>query len=148
MDKREAILARLQAIAGGITGVRNVFRNQDQINEKMRPAIMILDADEQAEDNDGGIRGRPSMVPSRVGMTPEIYIMLGAQPKSVGSEINLIRAALIKAILSDADLIGILGSNGGVKYEGCATDLAAGRQMEGAMGVSFTFSYVLNPADL
>jgi len=48
MDRRELILARLLAIASGIPGIRNAYRNQDEINESQRPAILILDADEQA----------------------------------------------------------------------------------------------------
>jgi hypothetical protein len=45
-------------------------------------------------------------------------------------------------------LAGLVGSSGEVRYEGCATALARGRSMEGEMGVSFSFTYVLRPEEL
>ena len=81
-------------------------------------------------------------------MTPEIYILLGAKPEDLGTVINTLRARLVKAILMDPSLLTILGSSGDARYEGCATALARGRSMEGEMGVSFSFTYVLRPEEL
>lgn len=145
-DKREQILVRLLAISKAVPGIAAAFRNKDEISDKQRPCILILDADEAA--NDGDPMNRPNRSPRRVGMTPEIYILLGAKPEDIGTQINTLRASLVKAILTDADLATIVGSNGDVRYEGCATSLARGRTMEGEMGVSFTFTYVLRPEDL
>jgi hypothetical protein len=147
-DKREAILARLVAIAGTIQGVVTAARNQPDVDDEARPAIVILDADEAADDADPASTMRGSAARRRVGMTPEIYILLGANPENVGTAINAMRAKVIKAILTDATLNTILGTNGAIRYEGCATGLSRGRSLEGEMGVSFTFSYILNPADL
>jgi hypothetical protein len=146
IDRREMILARLLEIARGVDGIAAAFRNRDEIGEKQRPAIVILDADEAADDADPGLR--PARSPRRVAMTPEIYIMLGAKPEHIGTSINTLRARLIKAILADAELSLITGSNGDIRYEGCATALARGRTMEGEMGVSFSFAYVLRPDEL
>jgi hypothetical protein len=74
--------------------------------------------------------------------------MLGAKPEELGTAINALRAQLVKAILTDTGLLAILGSNGEARYEGCATALARGRSMEGEMGVSFSFAYVLRPEEL
>lgn len=145
-DRREMVLARLLEIARGIEGIAAAFRNKDEISEKQRPAIVILDADEAADDADP--TSRPSRSPRRVAMTPEIYILLGAKPEELGTVINTLRARLVKTILADAQLAGIIGSNGYVRYEGCATALARGRSMEGEMGVSFSFAYVLRPEEL
>lgn len=145
-DRREMVLARLLEIARGIEGIAAAFRNKDEISEKQRPAIVILDADETAEDTDP--TSRPSRSPRRVAMTPEIYILLGAKPEELGTTINTLRARLVKTILADAQLAGIVGSNGDIRYEGCATALARGRSMEGEMGVSFSFAYVLRPEEL
>ena len=41
-----------------------------------------------------------------------------------------------------------LAFDGDIRYEGCATALARGRSMEGEMGVSFSFTYVLRPEEL
>ena len=146
IDRREMILSRLLEIASATEGVVAAFRNKDEISEKQRPAILILDADEAADDTDPG--SRPSRSPRRVAMTPEIYILLGAKPEDLGSAINRLRARFVKAVLSDTQLGSIVGTNGEIRYEGCATALARGRSMEGEMGVSFSFSYVLRPEEL
>ena len=146
IDRRELILSRLLDIASVTEGVVAAFRNKDEISEKQRPAIVILDADEAADDSDPG--SRPARSPRRVAMTPEIYILLGAKPEELGSVINLLRARFVKSILGDSQLGSIVGTNGDIRYEGCATALARGRSMEGEMGVSFSFTYVLRPEEL
>ena len=145
-DRREMILTRLLEIAVGVEGIVAAFRNRDEISEKQRPAIIILDADEAADDADPS--SRPSRAPRRVAMTPEIYILLGAKPEDLGTAINTLRARFVKAVLGDAQLSLIVGSNGDIRYEGCATALARGRSMEGEMGVSFSFTYALRPEEL
>ncbi len=145
-DRREMILARLLEIAVGVDGIVAAFRNKDEISERQRPAIVILDADEVADDADPS--SRPSRAPRRVAMTPEIYILLGAKPEDLGTAINRLRARFVKTVLGDAQLSLIVGSNGDIRYEGCATALARGRGMEGEMGVSFSFTYVLRPEEL
>lgn len=145
-DKRELILVRLLEIAQGVPGVVTAARNVDALDEDARPAIIILDADETADDSDP--RGRQAYAPRRVGMTPEIYLMLGEAPENVGTAINAMRAAFIKAVLTDTPLREICGTNGDIRYEACATSLARGRMLEAECGVSFSFIYVLNPRDL
>jgi hypothetical protein len=75
-------------------------------------------------------------------------ILLGALPERIGTALNEIRARLVKAVLTDAQLIALAGPNGRVRYAGCSTHLGHGRSMEGAMGVHFTFAYVLRPEQL
>jgi len=145
-DRRELILARLLEIAKGIEGIAAAFRNRDEISEKQRPAIVILDADEASDDADP--TARPTRSPRRVAMTPEIYILLGSKPEDLGTAINALRARLVTAVLTDSALLSIIGSNGDIRYEGCATALARGRSMEGEMGVSFSFTYVLRPEEM
>jgi hypothetical protein len=147
-DKREEVLARLVEIAAAVDGVTTVVRNGPAPDETKCPVIQILDADESAEESDPVGVARGSSARRRVGMTPEIYIILGDLPENVGPALNALRAKLVKAILTDAELGTILGTNGAIRYEGCATGLSRARQMEGSMGVSFTFLYILNPAAL
>ena len=147
MDRREAILARLLEIAEGIPGIALAARNRPDFSDRARPAILILDADETADDREKG-RGRPSHSPNIIGMTPEIHVLLGGKHEQLGSSINALRALLLKAILMDAELRTIVGANGDRRYEACATDLAAGRSVEGNLGVSFTFTYPLIPSEL
>ena len=146
IDRREMILSRLLEIAGSTQGIVAALRNKDEISEKQRPAIVILDADEAADDADPTTR--PSRSPRRVAMTPEIYILLGAKPEDLGTAINALRARFVKSVLGDSQLGSIVGTNGDIRYEGCATALARGRSMEGEMGVSFSFTYVLRPEEL
>lgn len=145
-DKRELILQRLLVIAEGIEGIVTASRNKDEITERARPAIVILDADEAAEDSDPN--NRPFNAARRVVMTPEMYIMLGAKPQDLGTAINALRAKFVKAVLTDVPLKTLVGQNGDIRYEGCATALARGRNMEGEMGVSISFTYILRADDL
>jgi hypothetical protein len=145
MDKREAILQRLVEIAAGIEGVATAVRNQDEISERSRPAIAIFDADESAVDH---ATDHPGHAPNIVEMSPELLILLGAKPETVGSALNALRAKLIKVVLTDTQLIALVGPNGHAHYAGCSTHLGHGRSMEGSMSVQFSFAYVLRPEQL
>ena len=147
MDKREAILARLLEVAAAIPGVVTAVRNQDEISERSRPAIAVFDGDETG-DEPTAQQDHPGRAPNLIVMTPEVLILLGALPESVGSALNALRAKLVKAVLTDEQLIALVGANGRVRYAGCATHLGHGRSMEGSMGVQFTFAYVLRPEQL
>ncbi len=147
MDKREAILARLVEIAGELAGIKTAVRNQDEVSERARPAIAVFDADETADEraNEQGHGGR---APNIIEMSPEALILLGGTPERVGTALNEVRARFLKAVLADAQLAALTGSNGRVRYVGCSTHLGHGRSMEGSMGVHFAFAYVLRPDQL
>jgi hypothetical protein len=51
-------------------------------------------------------------------------------------------------ILNDKTLQRIVGDNGQISYDGCVTDLARNRTMQGQLGVSITFVYPLIPGEL
>ena len=146
-DKREAILARLVAIASSIAGIKTATRNQDEVSERARPAIAIFDADETADER-AEERGHSGRAPNIIEMSPEALILLGGAPESVGTALNEVRIKLIKAVLTDAQLATLTGPNGRVRYVGCSTHLGHGRSMEGAMSVQFAFAYVLRPDQL
>ena len=147
MDKREALLARLVEIAAGVPEIKTAARNQDEISERARPAIVIFDADETADEraNEQGHAGR---APNIIEMSPEALILLGGTPERVGTALNEMRAAFVKAVLTDTQLATLTGTNGRVRYVGCSTHLGHGRSMEGSMGVHFAFAYVLRPDQL
>lgn len=147
MDRREAILARLLVVAEGITGVVKAARNRVDLSERQRPAIIILDADEQAEVS-AQPSGRTNRQPQIVSMTPEVIILLQADSADVGTQLNLFRARWIKAVLEDEILLSHTGPNGGIRYAAAASSLAAGRTMEGEMGVSISFLYPLKTSEL
>ena len=142
MDRREQILQRLLEVAAAVPGVITAIRNQDEISERRRPAVAIFDADEIVDEATER-QDHPGRAPNLVVMTPEVLILLGASPESVGTALNALRAKLVKAVLTDAQLIALAGTNGRVRYTGCSTHLGHGRSMEGFMGVKFSFAYVL-----
>jgi len=145
VDRREDILARLLEIAKGVRGIKNAYRNKDALSEDKRPAIVILDADETADEADPP--GRPAHAPRRVNMNPEVYISLAGTPDEVGTELNGFRAAFLKAVFADATLKALTLDREGITYEASATGLARGRKMEGELGISLTFTYLFVPSE-
>lgn len=116
------------------------------------PGMILLDADEVKDPRFVMAQGRNLPVGTQVmRMTPEIYIVLPVRKPdntNVGTDLNTVRAAILDLILHDAALSVICGSNGGITYDGCVTDMARNRTMKGQMGLSFTFSYPLIPGEL
>jgi len=143
MDRREQVIARLVVIAAGVPGIVAALRNVDTLSERQRPGFVIFDGDEAVELPPPGRQG-----PSMVTMTPEIALALGDKSESVGTALNTLRAAFLKAALTDTTLRGIVGPNGRIHYAGCASAFARGRTMEGEMGISLSIEYPLNPAEL
>jgi hypothetical protein len=146
-DRREEILERLVVIAQTIEDVPHVFRNRLDLSERQRPAIVILDSDEIV-DTAGSGPGRPARLSSIVTMTPEILLLLQESASGVGPQLNMLRAQFLRAVLNDATLKTLTGPNGFIRYEGCATGLSRGRNMEGEMGISMTFQYPLIISEL
>lgn len=148
-DKREEIMVRLVELGNILKDadlVKAVFRNQDEINDRNYPACLIMDADEEVDMEVPG--SRPASGPTFVVMTPEVYFLLGAVPEEVGTKLNEMRRHWLYAVLNDTVLQDIVGTNGRIRYVGCATGLSRGRAVAGDIGVSIDFRYVLKPADL
>ncbi len=146
MDRREAILVRLVAIAEGIPGIATVGRNRANIDDFDRPAIQILDGGEEADDKDP--QGRSGSSTRRIAMSPELYVVLAGKPEELGPELNKFRALLVKAITEDAELEAICGTNGYVRYGGMATGLSRELGIVAEMGLAFSFGYPLRPSEL
>ena len=146
MSVREDILARLGVVASNVAGVVTTARNSDGVSDSQCPAIIIYDADEQADEQDPP--SRPANAPRRVSMSPEILVKVVSTPESVGSEMNNILAALQRAVMTDATLLALTAEGRGIRYMGCATQLKIARAMSGDMGVSFMFTYYLKPDSL
>jgi hypothetical protein len=152
-DRREAILARLLVLAKDLPGLNSAARNLDEIPEGKRPAVQIFDADER-EAEGFSEPGHRSGASELVTMSPHIVISVGASAETVGSELNALRVALLKAIFADTGpggLIELVGAgsnvqpkrNGSIRYLECSTALGHGRTMEGSMGISIEFTYPL-----
>lgn len=146
-DKREQILTRLHEILEEQKpDAKTVARNEVLTDDDHKPALLLLDADEEADDNDP--RGRPAYAPRRVRLFPEMYVAVQAKPEEVGQVLNQWRARLVKAILTDTLLKDLAGANGDIRYEGCGTALAGGRSMQGEMKLVISVAYILRAQDL
>lgn len=161
-DRRQEILDRLWAILsvleidllGGPNGPQkikagNIVRDRNDLQADKMPGMIILAADE-VKDPTKLMRERGNTeerMPAQVmKMTPEIYVVLdgrGVTNENVGKDLNTARLAILNVIFSDKQLQEIVGSNGGISYDGLVTDLARNRTMKGQLGMSVTFSYPL-----
>ncbi|MHB2169964.1 hypothetical protein [Alsobacter sp. R-9] len=146
-DIREDILERLVEIGEGMALVTTVTRNARNISDIDAPALVILDGDEALIETDIGV-GRPPSGMTRIAMTPEMIIKLDGLPEAVGPALNAARAELVKAVLTDVTLAELVTNGGWIRYLGCQTQLAYGRQMVGEMAVAFSFTYPLKASTL
>lgn len=168
-DRRELILERLEAILGGLTipllgdpngdtpaqiAPGNFVRNRNELTKDKVPGVILLDADE--------VRDARATLPPRgqqerqvpvsiMKMTPEIYVVLDNRSitnVNVGQDLSTARMVILKAILLDNTLQGIVGANGDIALNSVVTDLARNRTMKGQMGIAIDFRYPLLPKDV
>lgn len=144
MDPRELIMARLDAICSGLAGI-TVYRNRPMSAEDAKPAIVIMEGDELADDGD---RNRHGLAPRRVTMTPSLFLLVSEQPEAVGSALSELRARVLYAVLSDSPLAAITADNRGAAYMGATVAMDNGRRIEGALEMTFALTYIMRPADL
>jgi hypothetical protein len=105
-DRREQILARLlQILEAQKPNAKTVARNEVLMDDDAKPALLLLDGNEEADDSDP--RRRSNTAPRRVTMAPEIFIAVSGTPEEVGSTLNAWRARLLKAFQTDADLLAL-----------------------------------------
>lgn len=155
MDKRELILQQLRVVLGTMPGFSpaQVYRNRGEFDDKHTklPIAILLDGSERklSEARSGRETG---MLPAIFLLSPQIFTII--EPKLLekaddyGPELSGIRMNLLKAISQDSALRSLLGSNGGIDYQGADTDMQTGRSMEGQIQFNFGFRYVFNPSDL
>lgn len=143
-DLREDILVRLVEVCEALD-VGGVYRNDLDLSDEALPALVIMDGDENADDNDP--EGRTTLAPRRVSMTPEVYILLRktVPAPQVGTALNTIRRQLIHAVLDDSELKALTINNRSICYGGGASGLSRGRSLLGEMGLQFAFTYILRP---
>ena len=151
-DKREELLAQLEAALATVAGVVTCVRNRGLLRDEQRPAIVILDGDEQTD-----VQALPSrtanMAKSMVTAKPEIFFLSKeyrpvnkkSDEKNIGTVLNEARAAVTAKIAGDSVIRGLLGPNGRLQYTGCITDLKSGSALSGEMRMDFSFTYVFDP---
>ena len=146
-DVRENILARLVEVVATIPNIRSAHRNNVDITEDQKPAVVVLDGDEEAND----AQNRRSNSPVMVQMTPGIVVF--ATPNMDGSSLSVMRLDLIKLVLFDTGLNNLVAKSsprgdGTIRYLGCQTDVGWSRTEFVAMSAQFQFKYALQPEQL
>jgi hypothetical protein len=143
MDRRELILARLPLFAASATGLKS-DRNVNDFSDLARPLVVSLDGDEEAAEGDP--EGRPVNAPRRVGVKAQFVVLIGEPAATIGTTINGYRAKLLKAIVTDAELLALLldpASRQSIRYQGSTFALSSGRTAEAELRLDFTFWYIL-----
>jgi hypothetical protein len=142
-DRRELILARLPLLAAAATGLKAV-RNANDFSDLARPCVVTLDGDEEPDEGDP--QSRPSDAPRRVALKAQFVILASGLPEDVGTKINGYRAPLLKAVVNDATLLGLVFDSmarQSIRYHGATLTLNSGRQIEGELRLDFAFAYAL-----
>lgn len=144
-DKRELILARLLEILNGVSDFNRVDRNVDELPEMVRPCAVLIDGDEQRSTDAQGRDGQPIIMI----MSPVIAIGVSSpSADDLGAAASVLRGAVIKAVLNDATLRSIAGTNRRIFYDGLTGKLSHGSLMAADAELRFAISYPLKPADL
>jgi hypothetical protein len=151
VSTREAIHARLLAVleaVGAAQGAALVERNRvHDLPAAARPALVLVDGDEDAPDPDAPAGGRRGPAVATVTMRPAVLGFVDGDPGSVGPALNALLAAVQAAVAADAQLRQLTGPNGAIAYAGADVDFAPGPRSEGGFIATFALSYVFDPAN-
>lgn len=148
-DIREAVLTRLADLLAGISDFTFTARNLDELPETKRPCAILIDGDENRSTETLGINGQPLMMQ----MAP--IVAIGASQldgSDLGQAVSSLRAQVIKAVLFDSVLAGIIKPNGGgrgrILYDGLTNKLSHGSILAADAELRFVINYPLKPSDL
>jgi hypothetical protein len=144
-DPREPILARLAVVCAAVTDVAAVARNKRDVPGLARPAVIILDGAEARREMEEK-RVRWSQV-QFMDMSPTIRIIIrGDDGAEAGALLSLFRGRLAKAILSDATLRGLVGTNGDIQYDdfGLEEIDPEGREFRATFTITFSYPFRLS----
>lgn len=150
-DTRELILERILVTAETVPGITTAVRNRQLLSTESRPAIVLLDGDEQPKLSleTRRLRGRAGPMTGQImTLRPELYILLKeGRPnnETIGAELNAFRIAFLASMWADVTLADLVGPNGNLVYNGCATDLKSGSALSGEMRLDFVVNYLLKP---
>ena len=153
-DLRELILARVLVILQGVMTanpalVNTVVRNRALLRNEKRPALVLLDGDEQSKLDRNDRSGRAvGFAPSIMTMRPQIFILAEEQRPTnaeLGPDLNLLRKNVIEALAADTTLKTHYTANGSINYNSTVTDMKSGGAVTGMMMLDFSINYPLIP---
>lgn len=146
-DPRELILSRLVDVIAIAIGSDNVSRN-DLYDDDATPTprrVSVLEGDEIAVEGESARRAGAGR---RIHMQPQVLLSNFDKADDVGAGLSEARAAIIKAIAADSQLIALTHNDTGGRYVGMESDLAFARDALGRMALKFQFTYALIPSEL
>jgi hypothetical protein len=147
-DEREIILSRLVALCGEVDGVQAVVRNTLDVAALARPAVVIHDGTELLASAPDDIRARNSSV-QIMEMSPLLMVIVrGGGAADPGVIMSLYRSQIVAGILRDSAILAAIGTNGRVRYEGCAVAVPDAEAQEHRIELSLTFRYPFRLDDL
>jgi hypothetical protein len=150
VDQREAILSRLVTVCGAVQGIQAVDRNRLDVSEMLRPAVIVLDgAESLATPPLYDARAPTVSREQRMELHPGIIIAVrGNGGGEAGTLLTLYRNRVLSAILTDAELLASVSSNGGIRYEGCVVPEPDAEAKEYRIDLSVVFSYRFRLSEL
>jgi len=145
-DPREAILTRLVVVCAAVSGIQAAVRNRLDAASLRRPAVVVHDGAEQLLDAPQGER-RSRL--QRMELSPGITVVIrGDDGAEAGALMTLYRSRVVHAVLNDAELIGLVGTNGGIRYESAAVALPDAEAREYRITIEIVFTYPFYLSDL
>jgi hypothetical protein len=149
-DQREAILSRLVTVCGEVEGINAVGRNTLDVSEMLRPAVIVLDGEEQIATAALTDYRAPTVSKRQImQLLPQIIVVLrGNTGAEGGTLLTLFRNRVLAAILNDAALEANVTSNGGIRYTGCVVPPPDAEGREFRIDLNLTFTYLFNLSEL
>jgi hypothetical protein len=153
---REDILNQIEITLASISGVKTCARDRGLLDEDEKPAIILLDGREDIAQTDVVRHKSVRMPPAIFRLQPQIFVVLPQRdttmnttlnglPAPIGPELSAWRDLILGALINDPTLVGLLGSEGQITYQGHETDMQTGRTLLGAMQLFVHFHYVWFP---
>jgi len=159
VDRREQILLHLFSTLKSVPGFATYWRDRGEVPPEdpetkapLLPAAIMLDGKEQVKVATTLLRSYGTRVPPmEVTLLPQVWVVL-MPAKNVtnvgqGEALSAFRIAILKAIVTDDNLVALLGGNGEIEYRGSETDMQSGSSLLGQMRLDFALTYALNPAE-
>jgi hypothetical protein len=145
-DQREVILSRLVTLCGSIGGVQSVARNRLDVAGLVRPAVVIHDGLEQLLDAPSDMHHSELQ---RMELVPLIMVIVrGGGTADPGVLMSSYRSQIVAGILRDSAILAAIGTNGRIRYDGCAVAAPDAEAKEHRIELSVTFRYVFRLGDL
>jgi len=146
VDKRETILSRLAAVCVSVSGISAVVRNALDVPGNARPAVIIQDGIEAMIDQPENVRHSELQ---RMELSPGItvYVRAGGAADA-GVLLSRYRTAIVSAALNDGTLRDVTGTNGRIRYEGCAVLPPDAEAKEHRLDITLVFTYAFRLDEL